>query len=86
MIDSLKIEVPQIEIMIHHNMKIILLQQMASPVIFKPDLMNIPKAMKRNNHLKTISHKLILTPKNQGTKIMHFCKFGLVPTKNGHLI
>ena len=67
-------------------MKMILLQQMVSPVIFKPYLMNIPKAMKRNIHLKTISHKLILTSKNQGTKIMHFCKFGLVPTKNGHLI
>jgi hypothetical protein len=82
--DSFRIEVPQIEIMIHHNMKMILLQQMASPVIFKADLMNIPKAMKRNIHLKTISHKLILTSKNQGTKIMHFCKFGIVPTKDGH--
>ena len=84
--DSLRIEVPQIEIMIHYNMKIILLQQMASPVIFKTDLMNIPKAMKRNIHLKTISHKLILTSKNQGTKIVDFCKFGIVPTKDGHLI
>jgi hypothetical protein len=86
MIDSLRIEVPQIEIMSHHNMKMILLQQMASPVIFKTDLMNISKAMKRNIYLKTISHKLILTSKNQGTKIMHFFKFGLVPTKNDHHI
>jgi hypothetical protein len=84
--DSFRIEVPQIEIMIHHNMKMILLQQMASPVIFKTDLMNIPKAMKRNIHLKTISHKLILTSKNQGTKIMHFGKFGILPIKDGHLI
>ena len=67
-------------------MKMILLQQMAPPVIFKTDLMNIPKAMKGNIHLKTISHKLILISKNQRTKIMHFCKFGLVPTKDGHLI
>ena len=81
-----RIEVPQIEIMIHHNMKMILLQQMASPVIFKKDLMNIPKAMKRNIHLKTISHKLILASKNQGTKVMHFWKFGIVPTKNGQHI
>jgi hypothetical protein len=51
MIDSLRIEVPQIEIMIHHNMKMILLQQMASPVILKTDLMNISKTMKRNVHL-----------------------------------
>jgi hypothetical protein len=86
MMDSFRIEVPQIEIMIHHNMKMILLQQMASPVIFKTDLMNIPKAMKRNIHLKTISHKLILTSKNQGTKIMHFGKFGILPIKDGHLI
>jgi hypothetical protein len=64
----------------------ILLQQMAFPVIFKTNLMNIPKAMKRNINLKTISHKLTLTSKNQGTKIMHFCKFGIVPTKDGHLI
>jgi hypothetical protein len=84
--DSFRIEVPQIEIMIHHNMKMILLQQMASPVIFKTDLMNIPKAMKRNIHLKTISHKLILTSKNQGTKIIHFGKFGILPIKDGHLI
>jgi hypothetical protein len=86
MMDSFRIEVPQIEIMIHHNMKMILLQQMASPVIFKTDLMNIPKAMKRNIHLKTISHKLILTSKNQGTKIIHFGKFGILPIKDGHLI
>jgi hypothetical protein len=86
MIDSLRIEVPQIEIIIHHNMEMIILQQIASPVILKTDLMNIPEAMKRNIHLKTISHKLILTSKNQSTKIMHFCKFGLIPTKNGHHI
>jgi len=67
-------------------MKMILLQQMAPPVIFKTDLMNIPKAMKGNIHLKTISHQLMFTSKDQGTNIMYLYRFGLVPTKDGHLI
>jgi hypothetical protein len=48
-------------------MKMILLQQMAFPVIFKTDLMNIPKAMKRNeSSICVLPRDDLLPPSSEG--------------------